>query len=167
LEHAVLPPPTTQMPACAPQGAHLAAQLADPTPELLSPSMAIPSPAAAAPSLPLPAHKKRPSVAPADGDSSHRPHRDRCPNWTLQKMLVLVDTKREEYIDELDMIDVRDLMDPDVTKWTRISEKVMATRYSPCFHDHAMCKSKWHLIIPEYHRIADYHSRTGTNKEVY
>jgi hypothetical protein len=53
---------------------------------------------------------------------------------------------------------VRGLMDPDVTKWTRISEKVMVAGYSPCVRDHAMSKSKWHLIIPEYYCIADYHS---------
>jgi hypothetical protein len=158
LEHAVPPPPATQMPACA-QGAHLTTKhwslchhLWPFLPLLL---------------LPLPIHKKRPSVAPADGDSSRRPRRDHCPKWTLQETLALVDAKREEYINELDTIDACDLMDPDVTKWTHISEKFMAVGYSPCFHDHAMCKSKWHLIILEYRRIADYHSRTGTNKEVY
>jgi hypothetical protein len=142
-------------------------QPADTAPELLSPSMAVPSPAAAAPSLPLPTHKVRPSVVPVDGDSSRRPRRDCCPNWTLQEMLALVEAKREEYIDELDTINARDLMEPDVTKWTRISEKVMAVGYSPCFRDHAMCKSKWHLIISEYRCIADYYSRMGTNMEVY
>jgi hypothetical protein len=30
-----------------------------------------------------------------------------------------------------------------------------------------MCKSKWHLIIADYRHIANYHSRSGTNKEVY
>jgi hypothetical protein len=30
-----------------------------------------------------------------------------------------------------------------------------------------MCKSKWHLIIPNYRRIVDYHTMTGTNGQVY
>jgi hypothetical protein len=30
-----------------------------------------------------------------------------------------------------------------------------------------MCKSKWHLLIPNYRRIVDYHARKGTNKELY
>jgi hypothetical protein len=47
-------------------------------------------------------------------------------------MLALVDAKRDEYMDELDSIDAQDLMDPDVMKWSRISERVMAAGYSPC-----------------------------------
>jgi hypothetical protein len=82
-------------------------------------------------------------------------------------MLALVDAKRDEYFDELETVDARDLMDPDVTKWSRISDKVMARGHSPCVRDHAMCKSKWHLLIPDYRRIADYHARTGTNTELY
>jgi hypothetical protein len=41
--------------------------------------------------------------------------------------MALVDPKRDEYMDELDSVDACDLMDPDMTKWTRISKKVMAT----------------------------------------
>jgi hypothetical protein len=82
-------------------------------------------------------------------------------------MLALVAAKREEFMDELDTVDARDLMDPDVTKWRRISDKVMAAGFSPCWRDHSMCKSKWHLLLPEYRRIANYHARTGTSKEAY
>ena len=38
--------------------------------------------------------------------------------------MVLVEAKREEYFDELDIIDARDLMEADVSKWGRIVEKV-------------------------------------------
>ena len=41
-------------------------------------------------------------------------------------MMALVDAKWDELIDELDSIDARDLINLDVTKWTRISEKLMA-----------------------------------------
>jgi hypothetical protein len=111
--------------------------------------------------------RKRPTLSPAPGESSRRPRRDRGPNWNLQEMLALVDANREEYLEELDTMDARDLMDPDVTKWSRISDRVMAAGHSPCVRDHAMCKSKWHLLIPDYRRISDYHARTGTNKELY
>jgi hypothetical protein len=43
----------------------------------------------------------------------------------------------------------------------------MAAGYSPCLRDHAICKSKWHLVISDYHRIADYYVHTCTNREVY
>jgi hypothetical protein len=85
----------------------------------------------------------------------------------MQEMLVLVAAKRDEYMDEVDTVDARDLMEPDVTKWSRISAKVMAAGYSRCTRDHSMCKSKWHLIITDYRRISDYHARTGINREVY
>jgi hypothetical protein len=49
----------------------------------------------------------------------------------MQEMLALVAAKREEYMDEVETVDTRDLMDPNVTKWSRISERVMAAGYSP------------------------------------
>ena len=76
-------------------------------------------------------------------------------------MRALVATKCDEVMDEVDTIDAGDLMEPDVTKWSRISTKVMAVGYSSCIRDHSMCKSKWHLIIVDYRRIVDYYARTG------
>jgi hypothetical protein len=49
----------------------------------------------------------------------------------MQEMLALVAAKREEYMDEVETVDTRDLMDPNVTKWSRISERVMSAGYSP------------------------------------
>ena len=115
----------------------------------------------------VPTQRKRSVPTPADGDSNRRPRRDRGPNWNMQEMLALVAAKRDEYMGEVDTVDARDLMEPDVTKWSRISAKLIAARYSPCTRDHSMCKSKWHLIIADYRRIADYHARTGINKQVY
>lgn len=68
-------------------------------------------------------------------ESSRRPHRDRCPNWNLHEMLALIDAKRDEYMVELDLVDAHDLMDLETSKWTRISERVMAFGYSPCVRD--------------------------------
>jgi hypothetical protein len=68
------------------------------------------------PSVPH-AQRKRSNASHADGESSRRPRLDHGPNWNLQEMLALVDAKRDEYMDELDTVDARDLMDPDVTKW--------------------------------------------------
>lgn len=45
-------------------------------------------------------------------------------------MIALVDAKREEFLKELDAIDGRDLMNPKITKWSRISDKVMASGFS-------------------------------------
>ena len=58
-------------------------------------------------------------------------------------------------------------MHSEVTKWTRISGKVMAARFSSHFRDGTTCKGKWHLLLPDYRKIADYHARTGINSEDY
>ena len=82
-------------------------------------------------------------------------------------MIALVDAKRDEFLEELDAVDGRDLMDSEVTKWSRISDKIMASGFSTHFRDGMVCKGKWHLILPDYRRVADYHARTGINEEDY
>lgn len=39
-------------------------------------------------------------------------------------MLALVDTKRDEFLHDLDVVDGYDLMESDVTKWSCISKRV-------------------------------------------
>jgi hypothetical protein len=54
-------------------------------------------------------------------------------------------------------------MNPDATKWIRVSDHVMRAGFSPCLREGSACKTKWNQLIPDYKRIADYHSRTGQN----
>jgi hypothetical protein len=82
-------------------------------------------------------------------------------------MITLVDSKREEFLDKLDTIDGRDLMESEVTKWNRVSDKIMASDFSTHFRDGMTCKGKWHLILPDYRRVADYHAHTDINDEDY
>jgi hypothetical protein len=74
-------------------------------------------------------------------------------------------SKAKEYMEELDAVDPWDLMESKTNKWKTISNKVMAVGHSPYFRDFAACKGKWHLILPNYQRILDYHART--DQEVY
>ena len=85
----------------------------------------------------------------------------------MHEMVALVNAKRDEFLEELDAVDGRDLMHSEATKWTQISEKVMAAGFSSHFRDGTACKGKWHLILPDYRKIADYHARTGINSEDY
>ena len=119
--------------------------------------------------VPSPARSrgKRPSTSDSQGESSQKARRDRRPNWSINKMIALVDTKRDEFLEELDAVDGRDLIDSEVTKWSRISDKIMASGFSTHFRDGMACKGKWHLILPDYRRVADYHARTGINEEDY
>jgi hypothetical protein len=57
-------------------------------------------------------------------------------------MITLVDAKREEFLEELDTIDGRDLMDSEVTKWSCISDKIMASCFSTHFCDGMAYKDK-------------------------
>jgi hypothetical protein len=57
-------------------------------------------------------------------------------------MITLVDSKREEFLDKLDTIDGRDLMESEVTKWNRVSDKIMASDFSTHFRDGMTCKGK-------------------------
>jgi hypothetical protein len=90
-----------------------------------------------------------------------RPRKDRQPNWSPLEISTLIAAKREQYFEELDAIDGRDLMNSNATKWIRISHLVMATGQSPCMRDGSACKAKWSQIIPDYKQIADFHARTG------
>ena len=116
---------------------------------------------------PVRSRGKRPSSSDSQGEPSQKARRDRSPNWSLNEMLALVDAKRDEFIEELDCIDGRDLMESEVTKWSRISDKVMGSGFSIHYRDGMACKGKWHLLLPDYRRVVDYHTRTGINDEDY
>ena len=99
--------------------------------------------------------------------NSKRARKDRCPNWTHQEVLALIAAKRDMFLEELDVVDGRDLMIPDNTKWMRISQEVMRAGFSACLRDGAACKTKWNQILPDYKRISDYLRRTGRNVRDY
>ena len=78
---------------------------------------------------------ERPSTSDSQGNISQKTRRDKNPNWSLNEMIALVDAKREEFLEVLDVVDTRDLMDPEVTKWSRISNKIMASDFSMHYRD--------------------------------
>lgn len=84
-----------------------------------------------------------------------------------KKMLALMDVKRDEFLEELDVVDGRDLMDSEVTKWALMSEKVMNPGYSSHMCDGTACKGKWQLLLPNYRKVANYHTRTWIDFEDY
>ena len=65
---------------------------------------------------PVRSQSKRPSNSNSQGETLQKTLRGRRPNWNLNEMIALVDVKREEFLEELDFIDGRDLMDSEVTK---------------------------------------------------
>jgi hypothetical protein len=113
-------------------------------------------------------HSKRPS--PPGATPAPRPIRarkDRQPNWSQQEMSTLIAAKRELFLEEIDVVDGRDLMNPEACKWICVSQYVMRAGHSPCMRDGPTCKGKWNQLIPDYKRIADFHARTGRNVAEY
>jgi hypothetical protein len=104
------------------------------------------------------------------GDSAGgagKTRKDRDPNWNKSEILDMVDCKEVEHLEELDMDDSRDLMQPETSKWTSIAAKVNAAGNGPCHQDGAACKYKWQTLLSYYKKIVDFHSGTGVNEEEY
>lgn len=58
-------------------------------------------------------------------------------------------------------------MNPDATKCICVSDHVMCASFSPCLLDGPACETKQNQLIPDYMRIANYHSQTGHNVANY
>ena len=91
---------------------------------------------------PVRSQGKRPSNSDSQGKTSQKARRDRRPNWSLNEMIALVDAKREEILEELDVINGRDLMDSEVTKWSCILDKIMSSGFSTHYRDGMAYKGK-------------------------
>ena len=61
-----------------------------------------------------------------EGAGPTKRRKERDPNWSREEILALVEAKREEYLEEMEVLDARDLMATDISKWRRIAEKVNA-----------------------------------------
>lgn len=85
----------------------------------------------------------------------------------MLQTFALVDVKQDEFLEELDIVDLCDLMDSEATQWAKISSKVMQVGCSTFLRDGPLCKNKWHLVLPEYQCVMDCHVRTGMNSEDY
>jgi hypothetical protein len=115
-------------------------------------------------SCPPPSRSKRPSPPiPTPPSRTSRARKDRQPNWSQHEISALIAAKREFFLEELDALDGQDLMNPEASKWMRVSQHVMRAGHSPCMRDGPACKAKWNLLLPDYKRIADFHARTGRN----
>jgi hypothetical protein len=93
--------------------------------------------------------------------------KERDPNWNRLEMVALVRAKRAEFMDELEADDPRELMNPEMSKWHKISVAVNAVQGISCYRSPEACKYKWQTLLPEYKRVADVHKDTGVNSTLY
>lgn len=98
---------------------------------------------------------------------SKKQRKERGPNWDAKEILALIDAKRRLQESEELHVDKRHAMQPDSNKWHRISVDVNRTSGSSTPRDGPQCKSKWNQLIPDYKRIVDHFSPTGTNNITY
>lgn len=68
--------------------------------------------------------------------------KDCGPNWSVGEIIALINAKRDLFLEEMDVVDCRDSMHRDASKWIRISIEVMQAGLSPCPRDGPACKSK-------------------------
>jgi hypothetical protein len=81
--------------------------------------------------------------------------------------LALIAAKQQEFLEQLQVSDARELFEPDTTHWQRVFLSVMRAGISPVLRDGAAYKTKWNLLVPNYRRIADSYKRKGTNEATY
>lgn len=80
----------------------------------------------------------------------------------------MIEAKRKEYIDEITVEDVRELMCPELGKWGKIALILNSSKgEGDVERDRDSCKYKWNTLLSDFKKIWDYHSRTGTNSEEY
>jgi hypothetical protein len=116
------------------------------------------------PGMPRPAPPSNSASIPSP---AKRARKDRGPNWNSMEISALIQAKRHLFLEELEAVDGRHLMNPDASKWVRISIEVMQAGCSQYPRDGPSCKTKWNLIISDYKKIADYFARSGTNGAGY
>lgn len=76
-----------------------------------------------------------------------------------------MEAKRLEHLEEMEVIDARDLMSTDVTKWGKIAIEVNTITGGGVLREGPACKHKWQSVMSDFKRIADYHKGTGRNEE--
>jgi hypothetical protein len=103
-----------------------------------------------------------PSI-PTPPSRTSRARKDRQPNWSQHEISALIVAKREFFLEELDAVDGRDLMNLEASKCIHVSQYVMRAGHSPCMRDGPAYKAKWNLLLPDHKRIADFHARIGRN----
>ena len=77
--------------------------------------------------------------------------------------MTLAATKHDEFLNNLDVADQRELMDPESSKWERITSRVDAalTGQPHIYRSGPTCKYKWQSMLQEYKKLADFHHETG------
>ena len=107
--------------------------------------------------------KRKGNTSSDCGGAPGRARKDRDPNWNKVEILDMVDCKDAKHLEELDIEDSHDIMQPETSKWTHIASKVNVAG-NRAYHRHgATYKYKWQTLLSYYKKIADFHSGIRMN----
>lgn len=81
-------------------------------------------------------------------------------NWEHNEILVLIKSRRNEHLVNLDMVDVQVQFKIVVTKWKWILVPIMNACFSTHLCNDPTCKDKWGVIaFDQFKKIYDYNVR--------
>jgi hypothetical protein len=109
--------------------------------------------------------RKHTATNAADGGGpSRKCRKERASNWSALEILDMVAAKRQEFLEDIEVEDARELMHPEQTKWGKIANKVneagrLRGGHSP--RDVLACKYKWQTLLADCKKVADFHKGTG------
>ena len=127
----------------------------------------IPPTALSRPVLGLPSASqrgKRKIASPTEGPASLKSRKEQALNWTLIEILDMVAAKKQEFLEDIEVEDARELMFPKQTKWGKIATVVNEARKLRGSHverDGLACKYKWQMLLANYKKVADFYKGTG------
>lgn len=80
------------------------------------------------------------------------------------EILDMVATKRQEFLEDIEVKDARELMHLELTKWGKIAMKLKEAgkrRGGHIARDGLAYKYKWQTLLAKYKKVADYQKGTG------
>ena len=80
---------------------------------------------------------------------------------------MLVEAKRHEYMDELVVVDPRELMNLELGKWRKIVVVINSEKQDRVYRDGPTCKYKWSTLQSDFKKIWYFHKKTGRNSKEY
>jgi hypothetical protein len=81
--------------------------------------------------------------------------------------LVLVKTKKEKHLANLDKLDAQDQFEITIIKWKKMSKYVMSLGSTIHLKNGPMCKDKWCSIFGDSKKIYNYMASTRHNEKYW
>jgi len=91
----------------------------------------------------------------------------RQPNQENHEVVALVEAKRDEHINSLDMVNFKDNFESVTNKWKKISTSVMGANQNIHMKNGHACKEKSTIIFDDYKNICNYMVVIDHNEEFW